>query len=220
MPEDSHPEFQTQEERLCYFTLPMALNYQRNSYTLRESTCTTFQDPETKRVFDIASSSNTSNDTLAQALLKYKVALQPNKHTQTRASIAKEIYQHRWSLEKLLEQCNFDFLLLRQTIQIDHKKWFPYLSWPKIFHYWSYILWEYCGIKLKNREYIEIAPDTHIIQCSIRLWIIDREESLTLTRDQISQRRRDVLLWSGILPIDMHSPLRFRSRNNFQYTLS
>lgn len=34
MPEDSHPEFQTQEERLCYFTLPMALNYQRNSYTL------------------------------------------------------------------------------------------------------------------------------------------------------------------------------------------
>lgn len=95
MPEDSHPEFQIQEERLCYFTLPMALNYQRNSYTLWESACTTFQDPETKRVFDITTSGNISNDVLAEALLKYKVALQPNKHTQTRASIAKEIYQNR-----------------------------------------------------------------------------------------------------------------------------
>lgn len=219
MPEDSYPEFQTQEERLCYFTLPMALNYQRNSYTLWESANNTFQDPETKRVFDMQKVSNTDKNTLAQALLKHKVALQPNKHTQTRSTISQTIYQYRWSLEKLLEQCNYDFLLLRQTIQKDHKKWFPYLSWPKIFHYRSYILWEYCSVKLTNREYIEIAPDTHVIQCSIRLWIMYEEESLTLTRDQISQRRRDALSWSGILPIDMHSPLWFRSRNNFQFEL-
>jgi hypothetical protein len=37
MPEDSKPnEFKNQEERLVYFTLPMSLNYQRNSYTLWE----------------------------------------------------------------------------------------------------------------------------------------------------------------------------------------
>jgi hypothetical protein len=34
MPEDSHPTFKNKEERLSYFSLPMALNYQRNSYTL------------------------------------------------------------------------------------------------------------------------------------------------------------------------------------------
>jgi hypothetical protein len=95
MPEDSHPEFQTQEERLCYFSLPMTLNYQRNSYTLRESANKTFQDPETKRVFNTQKVSTMDKDLLTQTLVKYKVALQPNKHTQTRATIAKEIYQHR-----------------------------------------------------------------------------------------------------------------------------
>jgi hypothetical protein len=95
MPEDSHPEFQTQEERLCYFTLPMALNYQRNSYMLRESANKSFQDPETKRVFNTQKVSNTDKDVLAQALLKYKVALQPNKHTQTRSTISQTIYQNR-----------------------------------------------------------------------------------------------------------------------------
>ncbi len=35
MPEDSNPgNFANAEERLVYFTLPMALNYQRNSYSL------------------------------------------------------------------------------------------------------------------------------------------------------------------------------------------
>ncbi len=35
MPEDAHPDFQRNKElQIAYFTLPMALNYQRNSYEL------------------------------------------------------------------------------------------------------------------------------------------------------------------------------------------
>ena len=35
MPEDSNPHFEKSSvENYLYFTLPMALNYQRNSYTL------------------------------------------------------------------------------------------------------------------------------------------------------------------------------------------
>lgn len=39
MPEDSNPNFSSDEieMRLAYFTLPMALNYQRDSYKLWES---------------------------------------------------------------------------------------------------------------------------------------------------------------------------------------
>jgi len=46
------------------------------------------------------------------------------------------------------------------------------------------------------------------------------QESFTFTTNEISLRRSELLKWSNITPIDMHSPLRFWSRNNFQFTFS
>jgi hypothetical protein len=112
-----------------------------------------------------------------------------------------------------------DFLKLKQIIQIDHKQGFPYLSWPKIFNYRSLIIQIYWGIILKNSEYIDIAPDTHVTKCSIKLGVITEEESKYLKKEEISQRWRDLLQWTWINPIDMHSPLWFRSRNNFIFEL-
>jgi hypothetical protein len=73
----------------------MALNYQRNSYTLRESVLKTYKDPETKDVFDVTKSSNMSEEELRKKLMKHKVALQPNKHIQTRKKISETISQNR-----------------------------------------------------------------------------------------------------------------------------
>ena len=97
MPEDEHPDFSimTSEKRLSYFTLPMALNYQRNSYTLWESALVTYQDSDTRDVFDIATCAQMSEEELRQKLLQYKVGLQPNKHIQTRHKISKTIYHNR-----------------------------------------------------------------------------------------------------------------------------
>lgn len=94
MPEDAHPVFLNDAERLTYFTLPMALNYQRNSYTLRESATKTYEDTNSHRVFDLHKSAAASIDQLQQSLTKHKVALQPNKHIQTRSSIAQTITTH------------------------------------------------------------------------------------------------------------------------------
>ena len=45
MPEDANPHFEKSSlENYLYFTLPMALNYQRNSYTLWESALETYSD--------------------------------------------------------------------------------------------------------------------------------------------------------------------------------
>lgn len=95
--EDEHPDLtmMTREQRLSYFTLPMALNYQRNSYTLRESALQSYNDAETRDVFDITICAQMSEEELRTKLLKYKVALQPNKHIQTRHKIAKTIDTNR-----------------------------------------------------------------------------------------------------------------------------
>lgn len=220
MPEDAHPEFSSDEERLCYFTLPMALNYQRNSYKLREWALAAYNDPTANRIFSIEKSAKSSTDVLQAALLKHKVALQPNKHTATWQKISQTIFQNWWSIEWLLKAAHYDFLELQQLIQKKHKAWFPYLSWPKIFHYRSYILMEYGKVPLKNKQYIEVAPDTHVIQCSVKLGILTEAEAVSLWRDEISQRRREILKGSWIDPIDMHSPLWFWSRNEFMYQLS
>ena len=219
MPEDAHPTFLTTEEKLVYFTLPMALYYQRNSYKLREWALAAYNDPETRRIFDIEKSARASKEDLQQALLKHKVALQPNKHTASWQKIAQTISEHWETLENMLRDTNYDFLELQHIIQKKYKAWFPYLSWPKIFHYWSYILGEYCGVKLKNREFIEIAPDTHVIQCSVKLWVLTHKEATRLSKDAISKKRRELLHWSGIDPIDMHSPLWFWSRNDFIFEI-
>ena len=143
MPEDSHPKFVNKEERLSYFTLPMALNYQRDSYKLWESALKTWNDPKTRWVFNVAKVDSSNEDDLRKALTKYKLALQPNKHIDTWSRICSSIYTNWGSIEGLINAVYNDFLKLKDLVQIEYKKGFPYLSGPKIFNYWSFILTTY-----------------------------------------------------------------------------
>lgn len=219
MPEDSNPGFSDDqsEMRLAYFTLPMALNYQRDSYKLWASALKTWDDEDTRRVFDIASVVKMSDEELRTLLSKYKVALQPNKHISTWKTITNTIFTEWGSFSNFIKSVDGDFLALKDLVQNKYKKKFPYLSGPKIFNYWSFIIGEYGQVRLKNKEYIEIAPDTHITQCSVLLGVITEAEAKEITRDEISDRWRTWLKGSGITPIEMHPPLWFWSRNGFIY---
>ncbi len=221
MPEDSSPPFSEKDKelQLFYFTLPMSLNYQRDSYKLWESVLKTFNDNKTRKVFNIQFSAQTSEDELREILTKYKIALQPNKHISTWKKISETIYKNWGGVENLIKNADYDFLKLKELIQVKFKKGFPYLSGPKIFNYWSFIIQEYGGIKLKNSDFIEIAPDTHVTKCSILLDVISEDEKETLTKEKISERWRTILKGSGITPIQMHPPLWFWSRNNFKFKL-
>lgn len=221
MPEASSPDFASSqnEQRLAYFTLPMALNYQRNSYKLWQSAKLTYEDLDTRDVFDIASVTNMNIADLQKKLLRYKVALQPNKHVQTWLNIAQTVAQNWNSLTNLLQICDSDFLKLRELVQGTFKKGFPYISGPKIFNYWSFILSTYGQVALKNKQYIDIAPDTHVIQCSVRLGVISHSEAEIMSREKIAEKWRALLVGTEINPVDLHSPLWFWSRSGFAYQL-
>lgn len=219
MPEDSHPVFKNQEERLSYFTLPMALNYQRNSYALWASALKTWEDPETRCVFDVEWVSKNTKELLQKKLLKHKLALQPVKHISTWYTISNAVYRNFNTFENLFNVASNNFIKLREMIQVVYKKEFPYLSGPKIFNYWSFIISTYGNILLKNRDEIDIAPDTHITKCSVLLGVITEKESKVFTKEQVSKRWKDLLHGSGIDPIDMHPPLWFWSHNGFLFEL-
>jgi len=215
MPEDSNPKFseEEQESRIAYFTLPMALNYQRDSYKLWEAATRTWQDQETREVFNVTKSPN--EEKLRELLTRYKVALQPNKHINTWQTISNTVKENFGSFSNLITSADSDYLKLKEIVQTRFKKGFPYLSGPKIFNYWCFILTKYAGINLANSEFIEIAPDTHIIKCSVKLGVISEEESEKISKEEISKRWRDLLAESEINPIEMHAPLWFWSRNGF-----
>ena len=221
MPEDTNPfsENSTLEEKLLYFSLPMSLNYQRDSYKLWEAALDTWKDKDTRSVFKLENMKGLKEEDIREKLLKYKLALQPNKHIDTWRRISITVYDNWGSFKNLLTSIDYDFLKLKKVIQKDYKKGFPYLSGPKIFNYWSHIIQEYCDIELKNSEYIEIAPDTHIIQASVKLGIISKKEAENISREKLSFLWREILKGSGIDPIEMHSPLWFWSRNGngFEY---
>ena len=218
MPEDSNPGFVDDEVRLAYFTLPMSLNYQRDSYKLWEAALATITDHVTSAVFDVKASASMNEDELRKKLILHKVALQPNKHIATWQTISQTVVANWGSIGGLLAAANHDYVQLRELVQHTHKKGFPYLSGPKIFNYWCFILTQYCGVELKHADQIDIAPDTHITQCSVRLGVISAAEADILSKEAISLRWRTALDGSGIIPIHMHAPLWFWSRNGFLFT--
>ncbi len=111
MPEDSHPDFDSDDEaRIAYFTLPMSLNYQRDSYSLWKAALATYEDPDTRFVFDVSEVSTVSEEALREALLKHKVALQPNKHIHTWSTIARTVHGKRGSFSELIKTADNDFL--------------------------------------------------------------------------------------------------------------
>ena len=180
----------------------------------------TWDDKDTKDVFSVKKAAEMAEGELRAKLLKHKVALQPNKHIATWQKLSQTITNNWGSIGGLMKAADNDYLKLREIIQGTHKKQFPYLSGPKIFNYWSFIISTYGNIPLKHKEAIEIAPDTHVTKCSVLLDVISEEEAEKLTKDQISARWRELLAGSDISPIDMHPPLWFWSKNDFVFQLS
>lgn len=60
-------------------------------------------------------------------------------------------------------------------MQGTRKSDFPYLSGPKIFNYWLYVLEKYTKVSWKSRELITIAPDTHILKATVKLGLCSEE---------------------------------------------
>lgn len=219
MPEDSNPHLSRETiENYNYYTLPMALNYQRNSYKLWESANQTWNDEETNFIFDTKQVSKSSFEKVQKALVKYKVALQQNKQTEIWIKLSNTINElFDGDIRKLFKINDYDVNKIRYYIQKKNKAKFPYLSGNKICNYWLYVLYQYTDIKFKNIEALTVAPDTHVMKASYRLGIITEEE-LNSSNVQliVIERWNEILKGTKYNPIDIHTPMWLWSRNGFK----
>lgn len=219
MPEDANPKFQKDSlENYLYFTLPMALNYQRNSYTLWESALKTYKDEETKFVFSPKVCLEKSFEEVQYALTKYKVALQKQKQTEIWLALCNTFVEmFDGDIRKLFDKLDNDVNRIRDFIQKENKKKFPYLSGTKICNYWLYVIYQYTDRRYKNIECLTVAPDTHVCKATYRLGLITDEELNSSNVQQIViERWQEVLKNTKYKQIDIHTPLWLWSRNGFK----
>ena len=119
MPEDANPHLNMlSAENYLYFTLPMALNYQRNSYKLWESALNTYNDKETNFVFNPKLCLYKTFEEVQYALTKYKIALQKQKQTDIWLSLCKTFVElYDGDIRKLFDSLDNDVNKIRNFIQ-------------------------------------------------------------------------------------------------------
>lgn len=218
MPEDANPGLGNEtKENYLYFTLPMALNYQRNSYKLWEAAKETYLDDETRDVFVPEQVVQMSQEVLRTKLLKYKVALQPNKHVEIWMRLCNTFAgKFKGDVRNLFLDNNNSVKQVKEYI-LANKKSFPYLSGTKILNYWLYVMTQYTDASLEDRHYITVAPDTHVIQASEKLGLISHDEvEKPAIREKVSLLWEEVFKETARCPIDIHTPLWLWSRGGFK----
>lgn len=219
MPEDANPHLPLDSrENYLYYTLPMALNYQRNSYTLWEAALKTYNDPNTNFVFDPKKVVARSFEDVQNALVKYKVALQKQKQTEIWMTLCKTICDlFDGDIRKLFSENADDVEKIRDFVQIKNKKRFPYLSGTKICNYYLYVIYQYTDRKYQNIEKLTVAPDTHVCKATYHLGLITEEEFNSGNVQRIVIEAWQELFKGTIYkPIDVHTPLWLWSRNGFK----
>lgn len=218
LPEDSNPGLpKSSADNYHYFTLPMALNYQRNSFSLWESALKTYLDYDTAAVFNPEQVFNMKDEELLNRLICHKLAIQPFKQAQIWRTISKTIYEgFNGDIRNLFIENQWHIPYIMEFIQKKNKNKFPYLSGLKLCSYWLHVMERYTDAAFTGREFLSVAPDTHVIKATARLRIIDSE---ALNRSDVQQLTIDA--WNRLLsgtelnPIDMHTPLWLWSRSGF-----
>lgn len=218
MPEDANPHLEkSSRENYLYFTLPMALNYQRNSYTLWENANKTYLDEETNFVFNPQICLEKSFTEVQYALTKYKVALQKQKQTEIWLTLCKTLVElFNGDVRNLFNIFGNDVNKIKDFIQKENKKRFPYLSGTKICNYWLYVIWQYTDREYKNIENLTVAPDTHVIKATHRLGLInDKELEKADVQLIVIDKWNKLFKGTKYKPIDIHTALWLWSRNGF-----
>lgn len=219
MPEDSNPHLDLgSKENYLYFTLPMALNYQRNSYTLWEAALKTYNDKETNFVFNPKLCLEKDFSEVQAALTKYKVALQKDKQTKIWLDLCHTFVDfYNGDIRKIFIEFDNDVNKIRNFIQKENRKKFPYLAGTKICNYWLYVIYQYTDKIYKNMEALTVAPDTHVCKATYKLGLITQEEFESSNVQLIViDRWQELFKGTKYHPIDIHTPLWLWSRNGFK----
>ena len=200
-------------ENYLYFTLPPSINFQRNSPAMWASALKTYTDPETNYLFSPEKVVKHSRNSIQKDLIKYRLALQTNKHTDIWIKISETLAKYySGDPREVLKEAKYNVIEILENLQNVKKSLFPYLGGKKLSNYWLFILNKFTDVKLKNVAMLSVIPDTHVLQSTVKLGL----HNGAVTAEIADKLWRDLLVGTDLYPVDMHPVLWNWSRNNFQ----
>lgn len=209
-----HPNIPpSSRENYLYFTLPVCINFQRNSSAMWTAALHTWNDKNTRYLFFPEKLAKIPLEKIRDDLLKHRLGLQPNKHTLIWTTIAKTLHlYYADDPRNIITQAAGDAGKLIEILQVTYKQRFPYLRGPKLSNYWPYILSQYTDVNFLNAQEISIIPDTHVLQASVVLGIVKPGAS----SKQVETAWKEILKDTDINPSRVHPALWNWSRNKFE----
>lgn len=193
MPEDKPPENVERGslEHLLFITLTVSIDYQRDAPALWESSRKTYEDPETRYLFNPKLLHQISFDKIVQDMRKYGLSQKTQKDAYIWRTIGVTFYK-KWGGNPLnfLKQCNWDALIILEHLKNDIHIYrgepvpdYPYLRGAKIGPVWLRMLRDNVGItKLKNLDKVPIPVDVHIARATLTTGVVRGSAKMTLEK--------------------------------------
>jgi hypothetical protein len=183
MPEDITPKrvMKGSLEHIFFITLTASIDYQRDALSLWASSRKTFEDPETRYLFDPKGLFETPFPKIVRDMQKYKLSKKLQKDAYILRTVGVTFYK-KWNSNPLnfLRDCNWDAPTILKRLRNDTHLYngrlvsdYPYLRGPKIGPLWLRMLRDNVGItQLKNLEKVPIPVDRHIARATLTTGVI------------------------------------------------
>ena len=111
MPEDIMPKSVVRGslEHILFITLTVSIDYQRDAPALWNASRKTFEDPETRYLFDPKALHETSPRKIIKDMQKYRLSKKPQKDAYIWRTVGVTFYK-KWSGDPInfLQRCNWD----------------------------------------------------------------------------------------------------------------
>lgn len=183
MPEDRPPEGVTTGslEHLLFLTLTVSIDYQRDAHVLWDSARRTYEDPETRYLFDPAALQNIPFSKMIRDMQRHGLSKKIQNDTFIWRTVALTFLK-KWdgNPRNFLAACDWDAVTilrrLREDQHFDGKRmtWdFPFLRGPKIGPLWVRMLRDNGKVEeITNLENVPIPVDVHVAKATLALGIV------------------------------------------------
>lgn len=183
MPEDITPTGVERGslEHVLFMTLTVSIDYQRDAPSLWEVSRQTFQDPETRYLFDPGQLRQITFQKIAKDMQKYKLSKKPQKDANTWRTVALTFHD-KWKDDprNFLRDCSWDSLVILNRLGNDTHMYngkpvfdYPFLRGPKIGPLWLRMLRDNVGIsELKNLDKVPIPVDIHVARATLATGVV------------------------------------------------
>lgn len=183
MPEDILPKgiHKGSLEHLMFITLTVSIDYQRDAMVLWDNSRKTFEDIETRYLFDPKSVCESPIDKIVEDMQKYNLSKKPKKDAEiwSRNAIS---FSKKWDNDprNFLKDCDWDALTILVRLKNDFYvsdgkliKDYKYLGGDKIGPLWIKMLRDNFGISsLSNLNKVSIPVDIHVARATLATGVV------------------------------------------------